>query len=42
VLGRILIELALDGDSPSRPEIGAFAIDRPILREASPPHSWMI
>ena len=42
VLGRILVELALDGDSPSRPEIGAFAIDRPILRQVAPPTSWMI
>ncbi|MGP1675431.1 MAG: FAD-dependent oxidoreductase, partial [Candidatus Limnocylindrales bacterium] len=42
VLGRILVELALDGDSPSRPELGAFAIDRPILGEANPPTSWMV
>ena len=42
VLGRILVELALDGDSPSRPELGAFAIDRPILGEPNPPTSWMV
>ena len=42
VLGRILAELALDGDSPSSPELGAFAIDRPILGETDPPTSWMV
>jgi monomeric sarcosine oxidase len=31
VLGRILVELALDGSSPSAGEIGAFGIDRPAL-----------
>jgi hypothetical protein len=31
VIGRILVELALDGSSPSDPEIGAFRIDRPML-----------
>jgi len=42
VLGRVLIELALDGSSPSDGEIGAFRIDRPILLEASPSTSWMV
>jgi sarcosine oxidase len=37
VLGRILVELALDGRSPSDGEIGAFRIDRPLLLEAAPP-----
>ena len=36
VLGRILVELALDGSSPSEPELGGFRIDRPILREREP------
>jgi sarcosine oxidase len=31
VIGRILVELALDGDSPSNGELGAFRIDRPAL-----------
>ena len=31
VMGRILVELALDGSTPSDGEIGAFRIDRPAL-----------
>jgi sarcosine oxidase len=31
VIGRILVELALDGHTPSGGEIGAFGIDRPAL-----------
>jgi len=31
VIGRILVELALDGSTPSASEIGAFRIDRPTL-----------
>ena len=42
VLGRILVELALDGTSPSDREIGAFRIDRPVLLEDDPPTSWMV
>ena len=42
VLGRILVELALDGSSPSDGEIGAFRVDRPILLEADPAVSWMV
>ena len=42
VLGRILVELALDGRSPSDGEIGAFRIDRPVLLEDDPPTSWMV
>lgn len=42
VLGRVLAELALDGDSPSAGELRAFRIDRPILLEDAPPTSWMV
>jgi sarcosine oxidase len=42
VLGRVLVELALDGTSPSDGEIEAFAIDRPILLEPDPTTSWMV
>lgn len=42
VLGRVLVELALDGSTPSDAEIGAFRIDRPILLETDPPVSWMV
>lgn len=42
VLGRVLVELALDGSSPSDGELGAFAIDRPILLEATPATNWMV
>ena len=42
VLGRILVELALDGRTPSAPELEAFAIDRPVLLERDPAPSWMV
>ena len=42
VLGRILVELALDGASPSDAELGAFRIDRPILLERDPATSWLV
>jgi len=42
VLGRVLVELALDGASPSDRELGAFRIDRPILLETDPATSWMV
>jgi sarcosine oxidase len=42
VLGRVLVELALDGSSPSDGELAAFAIDRPILFEENPRTSWMV
>ena len=42
VLGRVLVELALDGSSPSDGELGAFRIDRPILLEADPATSWLV
>jgi sarcosine oxidase len=37
VMGRILVELALDGRSPSAGELGEFRIDRPSLLAADPP-----
>ena len=42
VIGRVLVELALDGASPSDRELGAFRIDRPILLEHEPATSWMV
>jgi sarcosine oxidase len=42
VLGRILVELALDGTTPSAPELTGFRIDRPILLEEAPATSWMV
>ncbi len=42
VLGRILSELALDGDTPSRGEIERFRVDRPILLEANPATSFLV
>ncbi|MBA2299774.1 MAG: N-methyl-L-tryptophan oxidase [Chloroflexi bacterium] len=42
VLGRIAVELALDGASPCDAELGAFRIDRPILLEEDPPTNWMV
>jgi sarcosine oxidase len=42
VLGRVLVELALDGSSPSDRELGAFRIDRPILLESTPATNWMV
>lgn len=42
VLGRILVELALDGATPSAGEIEAFRVDRQLLLEARPPVSFRI
>lgn len=42
VLGRILVELALDGMTPSSPEIEAFRIDRPVLLETRPERRFRI
>jgi len=42
VLGRVLVELALDGASPSDGELDAFRIDRPILLERDPVTSWLV
>jgi sarcosine oxidase len=40
VIGRILSELALDG--ATRSDLGAFKIDRPVLRMADPPKTYML
>jgi sarcosine oxidase len=42
VLGRILVELAVDGSTPSSTELGPFAIDRPILREPNPVTTFVV
>jgi sarcosine oxidase len=42
VLGRILAERAVDGTSPSEPELERFRIDRPILLEAHPATSFLV
>jgi sarcosine oxidase len=42
VLGRIIVERALDGASPSDPELEAFRMNRPILREASPRRTFVV
>jgi sarcosine oxidase len=42
VLGRILAELAVDGETPSAGDIGAFRVDRPILLEQNPVTSFLV
>jgi monomeric sarcosine oxidase len=42
VVGRILAELAIDGETPSATEIERFRIDRPILLEREPATSFMV
>jgi sarcosine oxidase len=42
VIGRILAELATDGETPSAGELGRFAIDRPILLESNPVTSFLV
>jgi sarcosine oxidase len=42
VLGRIAAELAIDGATPSAPDLERFRIDRKILLEADPATSWMV
>jgi sarcosine oxidase len=42
LLGRILSELIVDGDTPSAGEIGGFRIDRPILLMDHPPTSFIL
>ena len=42
VLGRIMAELAVDGSTPSAPELEAFRIDRPVLREEHPERRFQI
>ncbi|MEO5963912.1 MAG: N-methyl-L-tryptophan oxidase [Candidatus Limnocylindrales bacterium] len=41
VLGRVMAERIVDGTSQSEPELANFRIDRPILREAAPPTSFI-
>jgi sarcosine oxidase len=40
LLGRILVELALDGETSH--DIGPFRADRPILTETKPARSYMV
>jgi sarcosine oxidase len=42
VLGKILAELTLTGETPSAPDLERFRIDRPILLERDPATSWMV
>jgi sarcosine oxidase len=42
VLGRIMAELAVDGATPSAPELEAFRSDRPVLREERPERRFLI
>ena len=42
LVGQIASELALDGQTRAAADIAAFAIDRPILREAAPATSFLI
>ena len=42
VIGRVLVELALDGETPSAAEIEAFRADRPILLDPDPPTTFRI
>jgi sarcosine oxidase len=42
VLGRILSELVVDGQTPSAREIARFGIDRPILLETNPATSFLV
>ena len=42
VFGRILAELAVDGQTPSAPDLERFRIDRPILLEEHPATSFMV
>ncbi len=42
VLGRILAELSIDGETPSAADLERFRIDRPILLENAPATSWMV
>jgi sarcosine oxidase len=41
-LGRIMAELAVDGTTPAAPDLEAFRIDRPILREDAPATTFLI
>jgi sarcosine oxidase len=40
VIGRILSELAISGETPS--DLSAFSLSRPILQEKNPARSYMV
>jgi sarcosine oxidase len=42
VIGRVLIELVLDGSTPSAGELDAFRIDRPVLLATDPTFSPLV
>jgi sarcosine oxidase len=42
VLGRIIVERAIDGASPSDPELEAFRIGRPVLQEVGARRSFVV
>jgi sarcosine oxidase len=42
VLGRVIVERALDGSSPSDPELAGFRIDRPILRDPGARRTFVV
>jgi sarcosine oxidase len=42
VIGRVLAELVVDGQTPSAGELQRFAIDRPILLESNPVSSFLV
>jgi sarcosine oxidase len=42
LFGRILAELAVDGETPSAADLERFKIDRPILLEEHPATSFMV
>lgn len=42
VLGRVLVERALDGASPADPELGAFRLDRPALTDPAAPRTFVV
>jgi sarcosine oxidase len=42
VLGRIMAERVVDGVSPSEPELAAFRISRPVLRDPPPRRTFVV
>jgi sarcosine oxidase len=42
LIGRIAAELALDGGTAAADDVAAFAIDRPVLQEATPATSFLV
>jgi sarcosine oxidase len=42
VLGRIMAERVVDGVSPSEPELTAFRISRPVLRDPAPRRTFVV